>query len=302
MTTNIHFSRPLLALASALCGCGEAEQSSGNYTALAERVAVLEAQVGGGSDDEGSLGDQGAALEEALTETQASLASTQADLAAANEEIGALQADLGAVQDAVDSIDLDAVAALVSGLEGDLTTLDARVAANEASIAGLGDRGGVWYEEGSGMGTCARVDVVTDSDRPLVFIATVESSASLSNQICTYYTNSSFCSGYSSAGAGSAASVSDGDSTTVAVVAANAGGTSFDETVSRTESYSNASSISAYGGSYLAYVRMTDSSSLSWTTPVQGVLEIPSAGTYTVEIQVTSTATAGTCRLVVLQP
>jgi hypothetical protein len=303
-----HAPMTLLALMSPAYGCGEQASSGDEVTRLAERVAVLEAQGGGGGDgaDDGAVGDRVSSLEaslqatqEALQATQDALQSTQADLATANDEIGALQADLGAVEAAVDSIDLDTVAGRVSGLEGDITTLDARVAANEVSIDGLGDRGGVWYEEGSGTGTCARVNVVTDSDRPLIVIATVESESTTNGSLC--YSNASAfpCS--------AAASFSDTDTTTVNVVTDNVGGAAFSELFSRTESRETSLS----DGSYVTFVSVYGpaarlatnyNSTQSWTTPIQGVLDIPSAGNYTVEVRVTSTASVGSCRLVVLQP
>ena len=272
-------------------GCGDKDESSGDYGELSERVAVLESQVSGDTtgDGSGSTSD----LDSDVASLQSLLDEVQTQLATANETIAALESDMEDVQGSLEAVDVSAVEALVTDLEDDVSTIEERVTSAEDSVLELSDRGGVWFEEGSGTGTCARVDVVTDSDRPLVAMAYIDSSDSMSTSVCGI--SSSYC---------TSGNTSETSSTTVRLVTENVGGDTFTDSTDVTqELHVGTTNYHALYGAYeYYYTRVGSSFRHGWTTPVTRVLEIPSAGSYTVEVQVESTATAGTCRLIVIQP
>jgi hypothetical protein len=83
--------------------------------------------------------------------------------------------------------------------------------------------------------------------------------------------------------------------------AENAGGT-WSDSASTSSSISTGfypATVNASSSTYITYSGYA-STSLSWTIPIQTVLEIPAAGSYIVDLDVTGIS--GTCRLVVLQP
>jgi hypothetical protein len=268
----------LTGLGALACGdkeAGSAGPSAADYAALAERVAVLEAEVAGGSDGAGGDGGGGdPALEARVAELESGLTDAQDGLADLSEDLDAAEADLSALSDAVAA--------------ADLSVIEGRLAAVESALAAAG--GGVWFEEGSGSGTCARVDVVTAVDRPLVVMATVESSTgTLGGSVC-FVGSGSACGATPSSAGGSG-------ETTATVVTEGVSGSGFEARESRTEGSTFGTSLTA-----ISYTTMSNSLRTSWTIPITQVVEIPSAGAYTVEVQVSSTATPGACRLVVVQP
>lgn len=92
---------------------------------------------------------------------------------------------------------------------------------------------------------------------------------------------------------------SETTSGTVTVNAENASGT-WTDTVSAdaylSEEFQPSWTFSGYSVAYSGY----QSLSHTWTVPLQTVLDIPAAGDYIVDLDVTGIS--GTCRLVVLQP
>jgi hypothetical protein len=295
----------LVAVALPLAACGDKEADAGvsatDYAALAERVAVLESQLGG----DGGGGDGGTtnleSLQAAVDANTAAIATTQADVAAVQDEVSTVSSSVSelngtvtALSEVVDSLDVDALATRVDGIEADSSSYDTRLTDLETDVDAVSVRGGVWYDEGTTSGTCARVDVVTDSDKPLVVIATVDYSVSASNYSCATYGSSAYCSG-------SGASASGGGTLTSSLVSENVGGTSFAD--SATFSGNMNTTLSHYVASavYYSYIQLGQSSGL--TSAINRVLEIPAAGAYTVEVQITaSSATVSSCKLVVIQP
>jgi len=238
----------------------------------------------------------------------------EADLAALADEVGDNDGDIAALQDAhgdllaqltgiemsISSIDLTAITALVDGVSVDLadleTDLDADIADIEADVADLDARGDVWYETGSGTGTCARATVTTTSDRPLMVFATVEASSS------GWGGCSSGRWGDCSSTSSTATTDSFGDSGTLTIDAQDTSGT-FSYSESKTEQFLQSYRADYdYGFGSSAYYVYTGYLSLAatWTVPLNTVLTIPSAGTYVIDLDVTDFS--GDCTLVVVQP
>ena len=267
---------------------------SENVTAIAEANAAI------------------AGLQEQLGLIEADITALADEVGDNADEIAALQAAYGNVltqitdiEMSISSIDLTAITALVDGVSEDLADMEADLTADmadiEAEVADLDGRGEVWYETGSGTGTCARATVTTTSDRPLMVFATVEASAS-GYDGC--YSSTSWTGCYDSSTTMPSVS-SLGDSGTVTVDAQDSTG-AFTFSESRTEQALYSYRPGYYllpTGSYPAY-QIYETGYLSvaqdWTIPLNTVLDIPSAGVYTIDLDVTGFS--GNCTLMVVQP
>jgi hypothetical protein len=289
----------LVAVALPLAACGDKEADAGvsatDYAALAERVAVLESQLGG----DGGGGDGGTtnleSLQAAVDANTAAIATTQADVAAVQDEVSTVSSSVSELSDSDTalSVVVDSLDTRLDVIEADSSSYGTRITDLESDVDAVSVRGGVWYDEGTTSGTCARVDVVTDSDKPLVAIATVEYSVSSSMTSCVSTPSYTYCSAMS-------ATASGGGSVNSTLVSANVGGTSFSDSAPFSGNLAASVSHTAGSPSY-SYVQLGQSGIL--TSAINRVLEIPAAGAYTVEVQITaSSATVSSCKLVVIQP
>ena len=248
-------------------------------------IAALEAAVGEG----GTIAVRLDALEAtdatilaATDSNTAAITRLRADLTDLDTSVVSLSSEIAALGGDV----LDAVSR-VTALEGDVTTLEGDIAALEAVVDAAAAAEAVWHDEGTGTGNCARANVSTTSARPLYVFATMEADFSAAG-------------GCSSPPCTSGSPVSTTTSGTVTINAEDSTG-AWTDSVSATESmsvYFVPAVVSGYytGTQYSAYLSLGH----TWTVPVQAVLEIPAAGDYIVDLDVTTFS--GDCRLVVLQP
>jgi hypothetical protein len=252
--------------------CGADAALDAEVDELGERVAVLEATGGadGGADGSGD-GIADASVEQRLVALEQEAADLRSQLEAQAEldrRVAAVESSLAGVEDEV------------SGLADEL--------------ASAGASGGVWFEEGSGLGTCARVNVVTTSARPLIVMATVEVDASGELAWCTEGSSSYSCSSFPATYPPNWEVSGD-----FVVHTENVGGASFTAESSRTFVRSRETVGYANLGSY-NFTRFEEFQSSS-VESISTVVSIPAPGSYTVEARVNSTGAVGTCRLVVLQ-
>lgn len=233
-------------------------------------------------------------------------------LAACGEESEGPEAEIANLRERV-----QAVEAVVNGLVfGDDSgaggeSLGARVAAleqrNQAledEVALLGDvveslefgggAGGVWTGEGEGTGTCARVNVITESVAPLVVLGTVAVSTTASTALCEASGGNGTCTYY-----GESSTDSAGGSALVTLSVENVGGQTLSVVDESRADFLDAGQVS--GASSSGAYRLLRSATLSRNEPLVRVIEIPSPGSYTVELRVTGESTIGVCRLVVMQ-
>ena len=288
-------------------------------------LALAEADI---AENESAISEANvaiAALEASVAALEATLATLDADLLALADEVGDNADAIDLLQDAytdvltqitdidlaIAAIDVTAITELVDGVSEDLadmeTDLDADIAAVEADVADLQGRGEVWLETGSGTGTCAQATVTTTSDRPLMVFAAVEASAVGSDGCSAAGSTSSFniCPASTS---GLPAANTLGGSGIVTIDAENASG-SWVVSESRTEQasydyrpgYNTYTWGSAAGvGGWATYETGYLSINHDWTVPLNTVLDIPSAGTYIIDLGVSGFS--GDCTLVVVQP
>ena len=247
------------------------------------RVGVLETSVG-------ELATAVTDLDTAFTDHEAAIDELYDGLAGVGARVGVLE-----TTDSATATSLVGLTTSAASVATAITTLQADVADLQASSGSGG--GGVWSDEGSGSGNCARANVTTTSAGPLYVFATVEASYSFSGG-CTsggYLGAPNLC------GASSYTAIPNyyaSLSGSVSVSAENAAGTWSDTSstaVSRSTSLTPASSAYAYSA-YSGRLSTSD----TWTVPLQTVLNIPAAGSYIVDLDVTGIS--GACTLVVLQP
>lgn len=281
---------PTLILTLCL-GCEE-ENPAGlgdDVADLRERMSAVEAVlndlVGGGGGDGGDPGggaDDGSG--------------------AADGSGGGDGSDGGTDTGAADGADGDDLASRVAALEAALTEANAAVEAERARLDAAEARldvlestaggVGVWQDDGSGTGTCALVSVITTSSAPLLVFAEVEYSSSISGAFGYYYDPSLYSNVLKTA--------SGGAPLTMRVLAENVGGAVFASESSVYTNYSLTLSGRNSPGDYDFYEGGA-SSSAGWSVVGFDVLEIPAAGHYEVEVEVSGTG-AGDCRLRVVQP
>lgn len=277
---------------------------------------VLDAELGNRDIQIETLDARIAELEVTVTSQAALIESQAAALAALEVTVNDGDATLAARVDALDaafgatSADVDArfttLESVAETLQSDLGTLDGSVSSVTSSVALLDtalvaledevDAEAVWSDEGSGAGSCARVNVTATSDRPLYVFATVEASASGGGGCSTIPSATTTCD------LGSSVPMYETSTSGTVTVDAQSVRGPWDDSVSVEAGLESTFAPYAYysGGAASYYGNGYHSISHSWTIPVQAVLEIPSAGDYTVDLDVTGLS--GDCRLVVLQP
>ena len=273
--------------------------------ALEDSVGVMQELIDAAQTSLTALGADFVSLAGDVARNGFAISDLESAVSSLEDAYGDLVSQVTSIEMTLAAIDITEVAALVDGVSEDLVDLEADVYADmayiEADVADLDGRGEVWYETGSGTGTCARATVTTTLDRPLMVLATVTASVSDADG-CTSSTNPG-C--YSTTGGPSTppipSTVSLGDSGTVTIDAQDSTG-SYSYSESRTEQVSftwrpHYDYVSgAYYYDYSGYFGVSQ----DWTVPIHTVLNIPSAGTYTVDLDVTGFS--GACTLVVVQP
>ncbi len=275
------------------------ETISGQAATIETQQATIEMQQAAIEMQQAAIAALDAAMTDSTTGLLARLDALEAaglstDEALADHEaaIGELQvrATSGAAATAALSLQVAGLDSDVSSLSALVTSLDTAVADLEASDGG----GGVWSDEGSGSGNCARANVSTTSAGPLYVFGTIETSFSMSAGCAS--------TGYASCYGTSVSTGTGSTSGSVTLNAENSAGTWSDAVSTSSEltgAFTPATTYSSGGGTYL-YYSGNSALSYTWTVPVQAVFVIPAAGDYVIDLE--STGFTGACRLAVVQP
>jgi len=270
--------RPLLPLLLCACGDRDLTATTADVEDVADDVSELEA----------AHANTSAAVDDEMAQLLDRLATTEADIANLRADVGELddaRADLE-TQFAEASESLDTAHDNIAGLG-----LQAEILADDLDTVGA--RGSTWSDTGDTEGVCASITLTTTIARPLLVVATVDTTRLISSGAC--YSSTSGCYSHPDA-TDEAVTVAD-----LSVTGAD-GDDPYSETVTHTETLETEADVTAFTQLTDYTVGHDRTTQDTTSTPLVHLFEPGAAGTFEVNLEVASDGDVERCNLVVVQP
>jgi len=266
-------------------GCSKEEMATDDdlkdVSADVSSIEEAQAQAAAVSDDQDSrISD----LLSVTAQLEARVAELEGRADQGESTIDAIEQQLGELGDA-------SVSDQISSLSSTDASLQASIDALSVELSTQGQRGQSWHTTGTTSGRCGSLTIEATLDRPLVIIATVETSSITTSGAC--YSSTTRCAGWSDEAAES--------STEATLTLLDSSGATI-STTSSAHDFETEAGVTAYTA-LTDYGFGHDRTTIDTShIPMVQVVEISDAGDYTVNLDVDTDGQVDACSLTVIQP